>query len=383
MPGYERVLTLGADTDYPPESCREVFMLGNITRATLGAINALEKNSRRADKALQELSTGSRLNTAADAPAGMVMADALKSQIAGTQRALQNSEETVNMLSVADGALASIAGPLNRARELALASANNGITSKSQIEANQIAMNGILSSIQKIAETTAYAGKNLLNGSGGGTLQLTNSANGANGDSYELPSVGLEKLGRISAADLAEKIAGGKLSASAATEIDATPADTGAAAIATEDLDAASGGALLASNKTGEFGVGKLGGKFPALELGAPAPDAYTLADLFSGGKAALNVNPEAAIAVVEQAITEVAHSRAAIGAQQDGLYSNINVLSVTLENVMKIESQLTDTDFAQAMTEYTTAQILSQATTRGIHSLNQHAGDYLALIGA
>ncbi|GHS95597.1 hypothetical protein FACS1894139_16860 [Planctomycetales bacterium] len=355
-------------------------MLGNITRATLGAINALEKNSHRANKALQELSTGSRLNAAADAPASMVMADALKSQIAGTQRALQNSEETVNRLSVADGALASIAGPLNRARELALASANHGITSKSQIEANQIAMNGILSSIQKIAETTAYAGKNLLNGSGGGDLQLANSGGG---DSYELPSVGLEKLGRISAADLAEKIAGGKLSASAATETDATPADAGAAEIATEDLDAASGGALLAPNKNGEIGVSKLGGEFPALALGAPSPDAYSLADLFSGGKAALNVNPEAAIAVVEQAITEVAHSRAAIGAQQDGLYSNINVLAGTLENVMKIESQLTDTDFALAMTEYTTAQILSQATTRGIHSLNQHAGDYLALIGA
>lgn len=287
--------------------------------------NTLNRSNKSLSKAMEKLSTGSKINQASDDPAGLVISSQMRAQIAGTQRAIQNTQEANSMLSIAEGGLASISKPLAKAKQLALASANSGVTTEEQTRANQAEMNNILSSIQNIASTTSYSGRSLLNGASANLhLQLGESAGGA--DSFSLPNISLESLGKIS------------------IEEEVTDPDTGAVSTVRNE---------------------------------------YSMADLFAGGRAALAEKPEIAAQVVDQAVKDIAGMRAEIGAYQaNTLDSNANSLEVALANIYATESAISDTDIAKAVTEQTTASIKTQAGLLGVQKLNKSAGQYLKLLG-
>lgn len=109
----------------------------------------------------------------------------------------------------------------------------------------------------------------------------------------------------------------------------------------------------------------------------------YSLSDLYSGGTASLAENPEAALAVIDQAISDVAGQRASIGAyQSDTLQSNINSLNVTIENLIATESAIRDADMAKTVTELVQAQIQEQVGTAVLQMSNANAENVLKLLG-
>ncbi len=139
-------------------------------------MTALQNVSNTGDQLSQSitrLSTGLRINSAADDPAGLISANNFKAQITGVTQAMKNSQDAINYVKTAEGALNEVSNLLNSARGLAVAAGNNGTLTASQIQANQAQLSSIVSSITRIANTTQYGTKRLLDGSSGVSSSVT------------------------------------------------------------------------------------------------------------------------------------------------------------------------------------------------------------------
>lgn len=146
----------------------------------IGALNALRNLDRTATeyaKTVTRLSTGLRITSAADDPAGLIISENLRAQIASLEQAIQNNQDAINYAKTAEGALDEVSRLLSDARKLAVASANTGALDPSAIQANQTSLASILSSIDRIALQTQFGNKKLLDGSAGITSSVINATN--------------------------------------------------------------------------------------------------------------------------------------------------------------------------------------------------------------
>ncbi|MCC6123425.1 MAG: flagellin [Pirellulales bacterium] len=137
----------------------------NTNVSSLTAQNSLARSNEQLQTALTRLSTGMRINTGADDPAGLIAGEILKSSIHNTNQAITNSQSADQMINTADSALSQISSLLKDIRGLATQSANTANMSADQIAANQSVVDSSLEAINRIAQTTAFQGKNLLDGS--------------------------------------------------------------------------------------------------------------------------------------------------------------------------------------------------------------------------
>ncbi len=137
----------------------------NTNVSALIAEQNLNNSNNSLQTTLTRLSTGLRINSAADDPAGMIAATNLGSNIAATNQAISNSQVATQMISTADSALSQISSLLTTINGLVTESANTSSESSSQVAANQLQIDSSLSAINNIAETTVFQGQNLLDGS--------------------------------------------------------------------------------------------------------------------------------------------------------------------------------------------------------------------------
>ena len=126
------------------------------------AQNALEKNERSMNTAMERLSTGKRINGAKDDAAGLAISSRMTSQIRGLEAGMKNAGDAINMISVADGAMVEIGNMLQRMRELALQSANGTTTSADRDYLNTEYQN-LHAEIGRIAQNTQWNGTAILN----------------------------------------------------------------------------------------------------------------------------------------------------------------------------------------------------------------------------
>src|SRR3954449_3001375 len=136
----------------------------NTNIASLQGINRLTRNNADLALRLQRLSTGLRINTGKDAPAGLIASETLRSEIAGINQAIDNSNRATNVLNTAEGALSEVSSLLLEVQGLTNQAANTGALSPEEIKANQLQVDSILNSINRIANTTQFNGVKLLNG---------------------------------------------------------------------------------------------------------------------------------------------------------------------------------------------------------------------------
>ncbi|MBS1713678.1 MAG: hypothetical protein JST30_05005 [Armatimonadetes bacterium] len=115
---------------------------------------------------ITRLSTGLRINSGADDPAGLIASENFRRQISGMDAALRNNQDALNYAKTADGALDEVSRLLRDARALAVANGNSTVDAN-QKQANQNQLNNILASIDRIAQTTSFGDKKLLDGSAG------------------------------------------------------------------------------------------------------------------------------------------------------------------------------------------------------------------------
>jgi len=136
----------------------------------VNAVMAMDKlNSTRTamSASMTRLSTGLRINGAADDPAGLIAAKKMSAQISSLGQAQTNTQDAINYAKTADGALDEVNTLLQDARTLAVASGNSATLTSDQLAANQQQLSSIISSITRISSTTQYGTKKLLDGSAG------------------------------------------------------------------------------------------------------------------------------------------------------------------------------------------------------------------------
>ena len=127
------------------------------------AQNALVRNERNMNTAMERLSTGQRINSAKDDAAGLAIASRMTSQIKGLETGIRNANDAISMISTADGALVEVGNMLQRMRELALQSANGTATSTDRDYLNAEYEN-LIAEIERIAQNTQWNGRSILTG---------------------------------------------------------------------------------------------------------------------------------------------------------------------------------------------------------------------------
>ena len=148
--------------------------------ATLAA-NAITKNDRAMSTAMERLSTGLRINSAADDAAGLAIASRMRSQVDGLEQAARNANDGISMIQTAEGAYIEVSNMLSRMKELAV-QASSGTYSNTDRAALNLEFGQLQSEMKRIAGNTQWNGFNILDGSAGGTSSTVNFQVGAGSD---------------------------------------------------------------------------------------------------------------------------------------------------------------------------------------------------------
>ena len=137
----------------------------NTNVSSLVAQNTLGRSNASLNEALTRLSTGLRINTGKDDPAGLIASENLRSDITAIRRAISNTDRANQVIATADSALGQVSSLLNDIRGLVTESANTGAVSDEQLSANQLQVDSSLAALNRIAQTTTFQGRRLLDGS--------------------------------------------------------------------------------------------------------------------------------------------------------------------------------------------------------------------------
>jgi len=137
----------------------------NSNVSSLIAQTNLAKSNTDLQRSLNRLSTGLRINTGKDDPAGLIASEVLRSDIVSVQNAITNSQRADQLIATADSALGQVSSLLNDIRGLVSQAANTGALSDEQIAANQLQIDSSLEAIDRISQTTSFQGRRLLDGS--------------------------------------------------------------------------------------------------------------------------------------------------------------------------------------------------------------------------
>lgn len=131
------------------------------------ALNNLQKNDMGINKSIERLSTGLRIVRAADDPSGLVISERFRAQVEGIGQAVRNSQDGINMVQTAEGALDEVSNILRNMRNVALHAANTGPNDADTLQADQNQIGEAIKTLDRIASTTQFGAKKILDGSAG------------------------------------------------------------------------------------------------------------------------------------------------------------------------------------------------------------------------
>lgn len=134
----------------------------NIPAVTAGF--QLGRNQRALSTSLERLSSGLRINRGADNPAGLIVSERLRAEIAAVGQAIDNSNRAINVIATTESGLDGVSSLLNDIQALVVEAANSGAFSDEEVQANQLQIDSAIDSISRIANTATFAGKKLLDG---------------------------------------------------------------------------------------------------------------------------------------------------------------------------------------------------------------------------
>src|SRR6266513_70295 len=127
----------------------------NTNVSSLIAQRVFRKNSEQLNQSLQRLSTGLKINTGADNPAGLIASENLKAEQAGITQAIDNAGRANTLIGKAEGGLSEVSNLLTQLQSLVNQSANTGGLSKEEVDANQLQVDSILNTVNRISGSTA------------------------------------------------------------------------------------------------------------------------------------------------------------------------------------------------------------------------------------
>jgi flagellin len=389
----------------------------NTNVSSLNAQRNLNKSGEGLATSMQRLSSGMRINSAKDDAAGLQISNRMTSQISGLGVAQRNANDGISMAQTAEGAMQASTDILQRMRELALQSAN-GSNASSDRAALQKEVGALQTELTRIAETTSFGGQKLLDGSFG-SKGFQVGSNAGETITMTLGDVSADAIGNttgisvtadvFSAAEITALVVTDGNDDSSAT-FTYTPASGDAQTIEVDlsNVDDADGlaSALSASlnglgvtatanaaNTEVTFGGNMATGSTLTAAYTDGAGNAETMTALtvgtaggYTADAADINISTAVgssnALAIIDNALSEINNSRADLGALQNRFSHTINNLSNIQENVSASRSRIQDTDFAVETAQMTKNQILQQAGTSILSQANQLPQAALSLIG-
>ena len=347
-------------------------------------------------KSLEKLSSGFRINRAADDAAGLAISEGLRSQIGGLKVAVRNTQDGVSVVQTAEGALTETHSILQRMRDLAVQSSNdsNDTNSRAAINAEATALKDELT---RIADKTTFNNVKLLDGNftgkefqvgyaAGDTITVDIQAAGASAATSTWAN-GAATATAAAATFTQNGVVVTTAALTASTDANAIAAelnaDTNFASSFTASVD--DNGGLVVQSSTGLAGAITVGGGLNAAGTNAAAGAGGGGFSPVNLGVSGINLGTQAgassAITAIDTAIESVSTARANLGALQNRFEHTINNLNVTAENLSASESRIRDTDMAQEMMAFTRSQILSQAGTAMLAQANQAPQSVLSLL--
>ena len=385
----------------------------NQNIAAMNSYRNLSTTDNQMTKSLEKLSSGFRINRAADDAAGLAISEGLRSQVGGLKVAVRNSQDGISVVQTAEGALNESHSILQRMRDLSVQANNDGGLNDDAKGAIQSELSQLKNELTRIADTTKFNGKKLLDGAYDGKFQV-----GANSGETINVKVGTD----MSAAGLGVDgidvtvDAAGIAGTTAAASHDGTTPTAGTVTIATSDADLTLAedfeklnGSISYGGKTLDLSTVKYGStddvaaRTKSLEDAVKAKFGTDVTATITAGKLVFegqgpesddeadvakvqltftqSSGAEAAIDKLDEAIKTVSTSRADLGALQNRFEHTINNLNVTVENLSASESRIRDADMAQEMMQFTRNQILSQAGTSMLAQANQGSQGVLSLL--
>ncbi len=386
----------------------------NTNTAAMNAYRNLSVNDSAMSKSLEKLSSGFRINRAADDAAGLAISEGMKSQIGGLKVAVRNTQDGVSVVQTAEGALSTTQGILQRMRDLSVQASNDGGLSADAKGNIQSEVKQLKSELDRIASTTTFNGKKLLDGTYSGTFQV-----GANAG--ETISVGVgTSMGATGLGVAGVDVTGAGTLSVATTEAVSDVTGTAAAGklVISGDFSAAATfdtlkGTISANGKTFDLAsVSYAAGDSNTVKLGKLNAAAQTALGTTSGtpfaitGTTSLDFTGETpgalstiadaakaspvftqasgasdAIALLDTAIKSVSTQRANLGALQNRFEQTTANLNIAVENLTASNSRIVDVDMASEMTEFSKNQILVQAGTSMLAQANQSSQSVLKLL--
>ena len=411
-----------------------------VVQHNLQAMNAnrmLNITTGTQSKSAEKLSSGYRINRAADDAAGLSISEKMRKQIRGLDQASTNAEDGVSAVQTAEGALTEVHSMLQRMNQLAVQSAN-GTNSDSDRKAIQDEIDQLTTEIDRVAETTKFNETYLLKGDSQTASKATfmksgyafkdgvefyeeGSDNAITGDDLKKALASGKKLYTASKADTqtTDKIAtkgkdydyvtklydeDGK-EVSAENVLNGMKADGKTTATNYYTSDAGSKGAAAntcvqvkaadakKTDATGFLEQFDVNGTISfSLHVGADSEsdnkievkvDAMSAAGVgVKGLKVDTEADATAAIDRIAEAVSKVSSQRSSLGAVQNRLEHTIANLDNVVENTTSAESRIRDVDMAEEMVEYSKNNILAQAGQSMLAQANQATQGVLSLLG-
>ena len=412
----------------------------NNNIAALNAYRNLSVTDGQMSKSLEKLSSGFRINRAADDAAGLAISEGLRSQIGGLKVAVRNTQDGISVVQTAEGALTETHSILQRMRDLSVQASQHGGLNADAKGNIQSEIGQLKAELDRIANTTTFNGKKLLDGSFNADVPGGRQRRRDHRRQHRAPRMGAAGLG-VAGVDVTGRGCLRRPAAAGAGKVSTTTAVDGTGGILTITGDVGYTRPPTLAVYQGLTGTISFGGK--SFDLGSVSTysDASTtvrrqaLAALNTAAKSALGLTgqpvrghrhhgrrsprrtrspatprpavtrstapparrrcstrrrprrspppavPTTAIDALDTAIKTVSTTRADLGAIQNRFDHTINNLNVAVENLTASESRIRDADMAQEMVQFTRNQILSQAGTAMLAQANQASQGVLSLL--
>ena len=299
----------------------------NTNVSSLNAQRQLMNSGNSLDTSFKRLSSGMRINSAADDAAGLQISDRLTSQINGLNQGNRNANDGISLAQTAEGALDEVTSMFQRIRTLAQQSANGSNTDEDRL-ALQEEIRSLSSEVNRVAQDTTFGGQNLLDGSYKASFQV-----GA--DAVQTIGFSMQEVGGDST--LGDN--GGFTLSGIASVASSVSGTAGSSLASLDDLSSIGSSSVVGSSFS------------------------YSADFIATAISVSSQSNAQKILAGMDSLIAVVDKKRAELGAVQNRFQSTIRNQSNIAENLSAAKSRIKDTDFAQETANLTKMQILQQAS--------------------
>ena len=359
------------------------------------ANNSLTRTDNKLADSLARLSSGLKVVNAKDNPSGLAMGKRMNAQIEGISVATQNSNDGISIVEIADGTMSEIHDMLQRMNELAIKAANGTMLDEDRKLVDD-EIQQLKEEITRISNDTQFNGQTILDGSfdlkgytDNQDVKVTYYSDEVIPGQYSLDGVEIkyDEKGNIDWKTASESFdpanAGGFPADAKVTQTDGNIITIAGGQDFEIKLEVRS--EMTISNLSMDL-VG-----FSAMDMQIGANEGQQLAiripkvSLENMGISSLNTltqdNAGEAIEAIDGAIKYISASRSRLGAYQNRLEHTVSTLDITTENMTAAYSRIMDVDMAAEMTEYTTLQVMSQASTSMLAQANERPSQVLQLL--